>query len=110
MKIVNLKNNDMISLITQSVLLKYAFGYSFSLAILSFFEQNLGGGDFFTKILNAIPSRIVAVLGIIYGISLVAKQISDTWKNHQLNKLTVKKEIEHLEQEEITTEKQRQEL
>ena len=102
--------NLIITVITKTSLMKWAFGYSFIMPILAFFEQQFTGESFLTKILNAIPSKIVVILGIIYGVALVAKQLSSTYTSYQMNRLTVKQKKEELKQEEINTNIKRKDL
>ena len=90
-------------LIIKNYILKTAFGYSFALPFLAFFEKQFSEGDFFQNLLNAIPSKIVVVLGIIYGVAIVFKQISKSVSHHQVNNLNVKIQREHLKQEQIKT-------
>ena len=66
--------------------------------------------SFFNELLKNVPAQILYVLGIIYGISIVLSKLSDLWKRNELNKITIKKEQERLEQEEITTEIHRKEI
>lgn len=93
------------------------FGYSFSLSSLALIEQQFTNEKFFNDILNAIPSKIAVALGVVYGFAMVFSKLSKVWKDHQINrgevlihKNKVKEAQEHLEQEEIKTEKQRKEL
>ncbi len=60
--------------------------------------------------INAVPSKIVGYLGVVYGLAIVAKKISEAWKAHQLNKYDVKIAKENFEQKEIQTDKKRKEL
>ncbi len=99
-----------ITFISNSTLLKWLFGYSFTLSSLSFVEQEFTNQDFFTGILNQMPSKLAMGLGIIYGVVIVLGKISKEWKQHKLNLQDVKKDRELLEQEELRTEKQRKEL
>lgn len=90
---------------------KWIYGTVFGVSTISLFQDaQINNTSFFEMLLKNIPAQIVYVLGIIYGISLVLGRLSDAWTKHQLNKLKIKKEEEHLEQQEISTEKQRKEL
>ncbi|CAL2077808.1 hypothetical protein [Tenacibaculum sp. 190524A02b] len=95
----------MITLITNSTILKYAFGYSVTISSLAFIEQELTQIDFFTTILNAIPSKIAVVLGIIYGVAIIFGKGSKEWKQHSLNVQEVRIGKEKLKQETIKTER-----
>ncbi len=101
---------SIISLISNSTILKWFFGYSFSISSLAFIEQEFTNQDFFTGMLNQIPSKIAMFLGIVYGIVIVLGRISKEWKQHNLNLQEIKKGNEILEQEELKTEKQRKDL
>ena len=101
-----------ISWIINNSALKYAFGYSFTLSSFSIVEQQVthGGEDFFTSILQGIPSQVIMFLGIIYGLALVGKQVSGLIKQIKLDSLEVHKAKEKLNQEEIETASQQKEL
>ncbi|GAA4272032.1 hypothetical protein U6A24_11025 [Aquimarina gracilis] len=99
-----------IAYISKSTILKYAFGYSFFVSSATIIEQEFTNQDFFTRILHAIPSKIIVALGIVYGVVIVAKKISDAWKGHQINRLEVKQKREEVEQVEIDTEIKKKEL
>ena len=104
------KEEMILTAIVNQSWLKYCFGYSFTIASASRLEQELTNGNFFTNILESIPSQVVVVLGIIYGVALVGKQISNTWFSHQNNRLNYKQNKENLEQKEIETDLKRKEL
>jgi hypothetical protein len=89
---------------------KIAFGFSFSISSLAIVEQNFTQGDFFTNILNQIPSMIAVILGVSYGVIIVFGRASKEWKQHKLNIQEVKKGEEKVEQEEIITNQKRKEL
>lgn len=101
--------STLFSIITNSQILKWAFGYSFTISSLAFAEAEFTNSDFFNSILHAIPSKVAMVLGILYGVVVLLGKVSSEWKKHQLNILEVKKSKELVEQEEIRTEKQRTE-
>ncbi len=98
------------SLISNSPVLKYLFGYSFGLSSLAIIEQQFTQADYFQNLLNQVPSQIAVVLGVIYGIVVLLGRISKEWKQHMLNVQEVTKGKELIEQEELRTEKQRKEL
>ena len=90
---------------------KWIYGTVFGASTISLIQESqINNTSFFESLLKNIPAQIVYVLGIIYGISLVLGKLSDAWTKHQLNCLKIKQEEEHLEQKEISTEKQRKEL
>ncbi|CAL2095862.1 protein of unknown function [Tenacibaculum sp. 190524A02b] len=95
----------MITLITNSTILKYAFGYSLTISSLAFIEQELTQVDFFTTILNAIPSKTAMILGIVYGVVILLGRVSKEWKQHVLNIQEIKKGKEEVEQETIITDR-----
>ena len=107
----------MLTLITKSTLLKWVFGYSFSLSSIALIEQQFTNEVFFNNILNAVPSKFAVVLGIIYGCIIVFSKFSKALKEHQINrtevsihKVKVKQAQELLEQEEINTDEKRENL
>ncbi|CAL2077746.1 protein of unknown function [Tenacibaculum sp. 190524A02b] len=95
----------MITVITNSTLLKWIFGYSFTLSSLAFIEQEFTQTDFFLQIQNAIPSKIAMILGIVYGIVILLGRVSKEWKQHVLNIQEIKKGKEEVEQETIITDR-----
>jgi ABC-type arginine transport system permease subunit len=101
----------LISYITNTTIGKWLYGLVFTVSTYDLVKQStMNETSFFEELLKNVPAQVVYVLGIIYGIAIVLTKISDLWKRHELNKLQVKKEREHLEQEEINTEIQRKEI
>ena len=98
------------SLISNSSILNYLFGYSFGVGSLAIIEGQLTHTDFFQNLLNLLPSQMAVILGVVYGIVIVLGRISKEWKQHRLNVQEVTKGKELIEQEELRTKKQRQEL
>lgn len=91
--------------------LKYAFSYSFAISSASILEQSIPqGGDFFTNILNGIPSQFIMILGVIYGIALVGRQVSTLIKQIKMDSLAVHQAKEKLNQEKIETAEKQKEL
>ena len=100
-----------ILLLSNTTFGKWVYGTVFGASTVSLIQESrMNNTSFYNELLENIPAQIVYVLGIIYGISLVLGKLSDAWTKHQLNRLKVKQEREHLEQEEMTTEKQRKDL
>lgn len=100
----------LISWIINQGLLKASFGYSFTLSSFAFIEQNIGEGDFFTRILDGVPSKVIVALGIIYGVALVGRQVSTLIKQIKMDNLEVKQEKEKLNQEKIETAEKQKDL
>ena len=100
----------MLSTIVNQTWLKYCFGYSFTLSSAQMIEQKTVGTNFFETILQSIPSLVVVVLGIVYVVAIVIKQLSKTYNAVQKDLLDVKKAKEDLEQKEIETDIKREEL
>ena len=91
--------------ITKITLLKYAFGYSCFMQFFSLLiPDNTQAGDLVHSLVSAIPSQIAGYLGVIYGIAIVIKKISEVWKFNQLDRFDVKNAREVFEQKEIETE------
>lgn len=111
---MNLKKNktmlSILSIIANQTWLKYCFGYSFSISSIALIEQNLGEGDFFTRILQGVPSKVIVVLGIIYGVALVGRQVSTLIKQIKIDNLEVKQAKEKLNQEKIETAEKQKDL
>ena len=98
------------TLISNSSISRWFFGYSFSISSLAFIENKFMESDYFQNIINQMPSKIAVVLGVISGIAYCLGRISKEWKQHKLNIQDVKKGEELLEQEELRTEIKRKEL
>ena len=99
-----------LTFITKSTILKGCFGYSGAIWFFSLVSPKSSPVDgFFQEILNAVPSKIAGYLGIIYGLAIVSKKISEVWKSIQLDKYEVKMAKEKLNQKEIETDRQRNE-
>ena len=107
---LNTKKEMILTLITNSTILKACFGYSGTIWLMSLISpQNSPMNGFIEQILNAVPSKIAGYLGIIYGLAIVSKKISEVWRSIQLDKYEVKMAKEKLSQIEIETDKQRNE-
>jgi ABC-type phosphate transport system permease subunit len=99
----------MISLITSNLMLKSAFVYSCAIQLFSFLTpSNTQANDFLNDILSAIPSQIAGYLGVVYGVAIVAKKVSEVWKSHHLDRVELKTAKEVLLQKIIETKKQRE--
>ena len=111
-----------IAFLTNTTLGKSIFGAAGLLGILQVTKdvmQNQSG--FLEAILNSVPATVTTVLGIVWGCVLVMKSV---WSGYidgrkkwdefatakELNRIKVKTEGEHLEQEEIVTDKKRKEV
>lgn len=108
----NLKKNVnmILALISKSSFLKLCFGYSTSLWFGSLLApQNSEISGFIETILNAVPSKIAGYLGVLYGLAIVFKKVSEVWKAHHLNRYEIKMAKENFQQKEIETDKQRNE-
>jgi hypothetical protein len=98
-------------LLTNTSFAKWIYGTVFGVSTYGLIQESqIHNTSFFEMLLQNVPAQIIYVLGIVYGVSLVLGKLSDSWTKHLLNKLKVKQEIQHLEQEEITTDKQRKQF
>jgi hypothetical protein len=96
----------MISLIINNLLLKVCFGYSSVIWFTSVLTPNDSGvSNFVDNMMNAVPSRIAGYLGVLYGLAIVFKKVSEVWKAVQIHKYDVKIIAETLKQKEIETKK-----
>ena len=95
-----------ITSITKVSILKWAFGYS---CVAQFFnlitQSGTESGDFVQNILSSIPSQIAGYLGVIYGVAIVVKKLSEVWKEHHLDRYEVKTAKENFHIKEIETKK-----
>jgi hypothetical protein len=98
---------DMITLlssITNMTVLKWAFGYSCAAQFVNLIIQNgTEAGDFVNNILSSIPSQVAGYLGVIYGVAIVVKKVSEVWKQHHLDRYEIKtaKENFHIKEVEV---------
>lgn len=99
-----------LSAIVNKTWLKCCFGYSFSISSLAFLEQEFTEGDYFSNILDAIPSKVAMILGIAYGLVVLLGKISNVYKQHALNMQEIKKGQEKVEQEKIETAEKQKDL
>ena len=111
----NKTSKMIITYILKTKALKFAFGYGFSISSLALLEDAANkvantNNDFFERILNAVPSKILVWFGVIYAIALVVNQIHKVSNDIRVRNIKLKKEVETLEQAEIETDKQRKEL
>lgn len=98
----------MISIITSNLLLKFSFGYSCFISLAGFLvPSNTQANDIVNDIVSAMPSRIAGYLGVIYGVAIVVKKVSEVWKSHHLDRFELKTAKEIFEQKELETEKLR---
>jgi hypothetical protein len=96
--------------ITNIGLLKWAFGYSCVVQFVNLIApSNTQTGDFVDNILSSIPSQVAGYLGVIYGVAIVVKKVSEVWKSHNLDKIEIKTARENFEQKELETDKKRKE-
>ena len=98
---------DMITLlssITNMTVLKWAFGYSCAAQFANLIIQNgTEAGDFVNNILSSIPSQVAGYLGVIYGVAIVVKKVSEVWKQYHLDRYEIKtaKENFHIKEVEV---------
>ena len=59
------------------------------------------------SMIHSMPSKWASYLGIIYGVVIVLKKISETWKSHQINRNDVLLAKELYKQRKIETEQKR---
>ncbi len=101
----------LISIITNTTIAKCVYAIVFGMSTFDIVQDSLTNQtSFIDELLKNVPAQVVYVLGIVYAIAFVLSKVSDLWKRHEINKIEVKKSKEHLEQEELTTEKQRKDL
>jgi hypothetical protein len=97
---------SIISGITKISILKWAFGYS---CVAQFFnlitQSGTEAGDFVNNILSSIPSQVAGYLGVIYGVAIVVKKVSEVWKQHHLDRYEIKMARENFHIKEIETKK-----
>ncbi len=98
----------MISIITSNLIFKTAFGYCCTISLAGLITPvNTQANDIVNDIVSAMPSRIAGYLGVIYGVAIVVKKVSEVWKSHHLDRFELKTAREILEQKELETEKLR---
>ena len=103
--------STVITALTSTTIGKWIYGIVFSFSTVSLLQEStITNSSFFEALLSNVPAQVIYVLGIIYGVAIVLSKLSDFWKRHKINMLSIKQEQEHLEQEEIETEKQRKDL
>jgi hypothetical protein len=96
----------MISVIINNLLLKSSFAFSLIISFISLIIPNdSGASDFIDSMLNAVPTIIAGYLGIIYGLAIVFKKLSQTFKSIKIDLLDIKIAAEMLKQKEIETKK-----
>lgn len=101
----------LITIISSTTFGKWVYGSVFGVSTVGLIQESaINNVSFFDVLLKNIPAQVIYVLGVMYGISLVFGRLSDAWTKHQMNREKLKQEKEHTEQQEIVTEKSRQEL
>ncbi len=101
----------LITILTNTTIGKWIYGTVFSFSTIGLMQESVTTNTgFLETLLQNIPAQVIYILGIVYGISLVLGKLSDAWTKHRMNNLKVKQEKEHLEQEEIITERKRKSL
>jgi hypothetical protein len=95
-----------ISSITKVSILKWAFGYSCVAQFANLITQSgTESGNFVDNILSSIPSQVAGYLGVIYGVAIVVKKVSEVWKQHHLDRYEIKMARENFHIKEIETKK-----
>jgi|SRR6056300_1332308 len=100
---------NLITTLTSTSFLKNIFLGVFGFHTFLVIEQSADGG-IYEAVVNNIPVQVLTVLGILAGIIWVARRADDAWTNHKLNVTKAKIQQEKAEQEEIETDKRKQEL
>ncbi len=106
MEKLNTHKEMLLTLITNSTLLKICFGYSSTLwfaSVISPDSSPLSG--FIEYMLNSMPSKVAGYLGIIFGAAMVWKKISEAWKSHKLNVYEVRMKRESWRQKKAETDR-----
>tara|TARA_R100000541_G_scaffold35140_1_gene43518 strand:- start:1267 stop:1587 length:321 start_codon:yes stop_codon:yes gene_type:complete len=101
---------SVISVITNKVVLKWAFGYSCAAQFASLVTQSgTEAGTFVENILSSVPSQVAGYLGVIYGVAIVVKKVSEVWKEHHLDRYEIKTAKENFYMKEMETRHRRNE-
>ena len=112
MRVVILKYiNMLLNLIVKSTVLKICFVYTVLVRVpYMFMPEGMGIDGFLSDILSSIPSRVAGYLGVVYGLVIIAKKLSEGWKSHRQNIYDVKTARENYLQKKIETQKKQKEL
>lgn len=116
-----MKKNKIMNLLiflSNSTFIKTLFGGVFTFSTFSLVQQaQINNQGLLEAMSSSIPSQAMSILGIISGIIFVLGYASKEWKKHKMNmtdisihNMKIKEAIEHVEREEILTEKDREEL
>lgn len=99
------------SAIIKSSLLKYSFFYSCSIQLANMIvPQHSPTQEVVDTIISSVPTKVAGYLGIIYGVAVVLKKISEVWKSYLLDQYLIKAAKQKWEQEELETVKKRKEI
>lgn len=97
--------------IIKSSLLKYSFFYSCSIQLANMIvPQNSATQDVVDTIISSVPTKVAGYLGIIYGVAVVLKKLSEVWKSYLLDQYLIKAAKQKWEQEELETLRKRKEI
>lgn len=113
----NTKMNFLLVL-SNSSFIKLLYGSVFTVSTVSLVQTaQINDQSFFEALSNSIPTQVMSVLGILSGIIFVLGYASKVWKQHKMNltdisvhEMKMKEALEHLEREEILTEKEKESL
>lgn len=97
--------------IINSTVLKYSFVYSCVIQFTNMITpESSVTQNFVDAMLSSVPTKIAGYLGVIYGIAIVVKKISEVWKFHQLDRYDVRNAKQLWEKGELENKRKRKDL